>query len=280
MNDQIKICHKCGEEKSLAEFPSDKSKKDGRRNDCKDCFNAYMKGLRAAKKTTVKIPEKDRQNITKDENNIAVDKEIEKELDVFIKTVNNSEHLETNSAKSFCEKITNIRGKGKFKPTNEICIGETIIDGGGDTRANMEIIKSKLSLFLAVRRKKINVDIEVVKDSQYEIDPILVAILPSDIMLSYDEVYDFKKSLIKPKEKKLNSFEIKTEEVRLLNHTSEIMNLTGKFLQENFLRNIVKISCDYLYEENKVIISWLDEYSIESRKIEELKNIIQDSLDI
>jgi len=280
MNDQIKICRKCGEEKSLTEFPSDKSKKDGRRNDCKDCFNAYIKGLRAVKKATVKIPEKDQRNITKDENNTTLDKEIVKELDIFLKENNNSGRPETDPLKSIREKITNIRDKSKFKPTNEIYIIEAIIDGCSDTRANMEIIKSKLSLFLAIRRKKINVDIEVVKDRQYETNPTLIATLPSDIILSYEEVIDFKKSLMKPKEKKLNSFEIKIEDVNTLGRTGKIINLVEEFLSKEFSSGAKNLCFKYLHEEKTISVDWLEEYSIEHKKMTELKDIIQDSLNM
>jgi hypothetical protein len=275
-----KICHKCGEEKTLSEFPSDKSKKGGRKNDCRDCFNAYIRGLRTTKKTAAKTPEKDQQNPVEDKNNATLNEEIVKELDIFLKKIDSSEYLETDFLKDFSKKISYIRGKHKFKPTNEIHIIEAIIDGRSDTRTNIEIIKLKLSLFLAIRRKRLDVDIEVVESYDYETDPMLIVKLPSDVILSYDEVIDFKKSLMKPKEKKLNSFEIKIEDANMLNRVGKIMNLTGKFLQEKFLRNIEKINCDYSYKENKVVISWLDEYSIEHKKMTELKDIIQNSLNM
>ena len=41
MEQQGKVCTKCGVWKSLDEFCKDKSKKDGRRSDCKECQKGY-----------------------------------------------------------------------------------------------------------------------------------------------------------------------------------------------------------------------------------------------
>jgi hypothetical protein len=41
MGDNMKVCSKCGIEKSLAEFSKDKQKKDGLRCSCKECVKKY-----------------------------------------------------------------------------------------------------------------------------------------------------------------------------------------------------------------------------------------------
>ena len=53
----LKICSKCGKEKSLFEFSRDRSKKDGRRSQCKQCYREYStskKGKRAHHKANHK----------------------------------------------------------------------------------------------------------------------------------------------------------------------------------------------------------------------------------
>ncbi|WP_406192465.1 endonuclease VII domain-containing protein [Streptomyces griseus] len=58
-----KKCSKCGEVKALDEFPKDKAKKDGYRNNCKACqkiankayYDANANGLRAGKRDRAKV---------------------------------------------------------------------------------------------------------------------------------------------------------------------------------------------------------------------------------
>ena len=45
MEEQIKICSSCGEERHLNKFGLDKSKPDGHRGVCKECYNQKITSI-------------------------------------------------------------------------------------------------------------------------------------------------------------------------------------------------------------------------------------------
>ena len=180
---KTKECYKCGENKLVEDFPIDKSKKDGRRNECKICRSEYVKNLNSHKK-----------DLVEDNSKIVQNKEIE-EMQEELNNILRNSYYDEEVVKVFCKKIGEIHNKIHFPPTNIFKIYELKIMKSSDFTSNIETIKYRLSLFLAMKRKKIAVDIEIVKGRKYQLNSELIVTLPQDILLSNEEVNEFRDSL-------------------------------------------------------------------------------------
>lgn len=54
METRMKTCRKCGRELPIDDFQRDKAMKDGHKNSCKECQNAYQNARRALKQGAIK----------------------------------------------------------------------------------------------------------------------------------------------------------------------------------------------------------------------------------
>jgi hypothetical protein len=258
MENQGKECNKCGERKNIEEFHIDKGKKDGRRNECKECRKIHAKTFNANKKKITNNPE-----IVKKSNKNEEIKKIHEEID----SVFGNPETSPSVFEALGKKIENTYQKIMFQPTNKIKICISQISGGSSFKSSVEIIKSKLSLFLAIKRNKIDVDIKVCKSTNFQLDFNLIVELPPDILLSYEEVDEFKKSLLPQGKTLRNSVEIKTND----NNADDKIK---EFLLSECGYEIEEIYTSRNYKEGKIIMSWPEECSITEKEIEELKKIL------
>jgi hypothetical protein len=151
MEEFLKICSKCGEEKSCNDFHKDAYKKDGYKGVCKNCHNKQTKERKETKMT-----------ISKSTSNI--EKKVEKKIDPNLeyvkiytdicwkcyyspKDVTESERkILAMEHKYF--KMNEIYNEGMFPPTNNFYVCELFIPGQPAHGTCIGIIKSELQNYL------------------------------------------------------------------------------------------------------------------------------------
>jgi hypothetical protein len=277
MEDQTKICYKCGEEKYFSDFPVDKSKKDGRKGECKDCRNAHLRFLREGKKTSLipSAPAKLTFSPIPESEKFRKDS-----IEFFTKSFGKTDDLNMEFVLKLSENAIKFHEELIYPPTNKFKVLDSKISGGGSFEINSSIIISKLSIFLIQKRNKI-IDVSGIKiiiDPKYDITGALIITLPDNILLSYREIEEFLISLtVKNIEKKKHQVEVKIEDVNLRPFVFDFPNVVHDFLLKKCGYDV-----DFLYIKlvirniDSIIVEWPDEYSISESSIDLLQKNIFD----
>jgi len=264
MEEQIKICNNCGEEKSFDDFPNDKYRRDGKKSKCKECHNAHVRSLRGGKKSPVSL--------------VSEGDEFEKKLIEFVKTYKNFSKFDTEFVSKIPENMEKFYEEARYPPTNEIEICGSSISGGGSFDVNVSIILSKLSLFLVQKRSLLmNIsEIKTLKHAKYAKNNVIVIILPKNILLSHKEIEEFTDSLVIAQIDKKNFVNINVEDVDLMPFLADFPSIIRNFLLKECGYEIDKSSISLKIVDNEnVIAKWPKRGAIDSREVETLqKNML------
>jgi hypothetical protein len=250
MEDQHKLCNKCGVEKPFEEFPSDKSKKDGKRGECKECYRNYAKNARVARKVDTKKP-------------IASD--VEKfRLDVknFAENFDKVEHLDEDFLKSFQEKAKKFYHEAKFPPTNIFKASVSYFSKNNLAVEATAIIQSKLSLFLFQKKKLSNINIVVKKSETYTRDNTLLVELPEEVKLSDGEIEEFFNSSVGVE--KITSVDFSSEK-DISREIFYIVDTTKKIISESLKQEIKYNDITIIIiDRNYITLKWAEQFAISS----------------
>jgi hypothetical protein len=265
ISQQTKTCYKCGEEKTIEEFPLDKAKKDGCKNECKNCHNTYLQSSRNSKKTT---SDSHNNKITTISNNKSIS-----EAESFQKI----KKLDMEFVSSILEKAIKYHEEAIYPPTNKFSICDSSIDEGS-FKVNLSIIISKIIKFLIRRHDKIinALNIKITKDPKYNKNRALIVTLPEDILLSHREIEEFTDSLVGI-EKKQCIVDIKIEDVDLRMFSFDFSNVIRNFLSKECGHNVDPYSINFsIMNIYHLVFKWPEEYSIPESSIDLLQKNIFD----
>jgi hypothetical protein len=274
MQQTYKTCSNCGEEKSLGDFPNDSSKDDGHRGDCKICYNARVRNNRAQKKNdNFKEKTTPKKHAEKDDDEKFLDQAFQICKKIRDGTLNESDHL---FLKSFEQQAIKVANKRKYPPTNVLRILDIFIPGQ-DIPNKTSILKSKLNIFLATNRQLPGIIATVVKDDHYNKTSILVAILPEEIKLTYEEIEKFTDDLYnKVEPEKKSKINIKNTDLQISAISSGISHTVQKSLEN--CGELVEMSSIYTREItlHEIEISWPERHGV---PISNIKIIDRDVLE-
>jgi len=267
MEEQYKICVECGEEKFLKDFNVDNRARDGRMSKCRNCYNEYIRFSRIAKK---------RKGSNRPEKLISESEEFKNTVVEFLESCYKNKEIDMDFLDNLRGNIIRIHEKIHFPPTNKFKIYSTFTSNDSSFGATCAIIKSKLSLFLALKKNKIDIPIKISKGIEYDMDHALIVMLPEDLKLTNEEVKEFSKSLFAITNENLkNSLEIKEEGVDLSCVVKEIPNIVQNLLFEFDGRemNSFEVAVHFQGMDN-IIVKWPKEFSVNEDIIREIKTEI------
>jgi hypothetical protein len=264
MEELTKICNCCGEEKSILDFPIHSATKDGRRGDCKLCYNERVRSTRS-RKIANKKPQKEPSKLEL----------LEKDF-LKIKATIGTKEFNQDNIFEFSSKLAEVHKELRYPPTNSFIVRQydfpdAIQKESYENQANY--IKSYLSLFLVSKLSKIHEDFSIVKSKKYQRDHSIQVILNTN--LTRENIEDFILSLRNSKKNNtMHHCEIKLENIDLRQYVSLLLLETKKNLYRiGYDIDISNMTVRFIKDDH-IMIEWPKKNSIDEDEVNKLNGYI------
>jgi len=185
-----KLCNACGIDKNLDEFYTDSTKRDGRKNICKECGRLKFR----VRRKTINTPE--------DVGSLSFAKIRELIFDITEIPIRKTclSQRDADKISDICKQIINISSGSNEFLIDEFLIDENVMKHKGDQKNNIAVITSKIKLFLAIKKQLFDVSVSVEKHICKERSKLLLVTLPQGVFLNKEELEEFYNDVLIPNE--------------------------------------------------------------------------------